>query len=197
MSCIDWKRKQPDQVNPNLSEFNLEAFVSTIIKKGGLDLVATAILEQSHLASLTLKELKKCKAAASWEYVAQSFGLESFGDFFQLPTFSVPVTSLPPSFHREVMKTSAKWLDIYHKREAHDREAAHVCLMEAVCAFKFFVHSLTTNCVFSGISPCVHSLRVVFLTSLSCLCRRLPKPPEAKSSMRYIWLKELFYLSSS
>ena len=147
MSRVDRKRKQPDQVNTNLSEFDLEGLVSAIFKKGGRELVATAVLEQTRLASLTLKELKKHKAAlpsfsnASWEYVAKEFGLEPFGDFFQLPTFSVPVTSLPPSFHREVMKTSAKWLDVYRERGAHDREAARVRLMDAVRAFKFLVHS--------------------------------------------------------
>jgi hypothetical protein len=31
----------------------------------------------------------------------------------QLETFVVPLLSLPPSFHREVMKNSAQWLDVY------------------------------------------------------------------------------------
>jgi hypothetical protein len=56
-------------------------------------------------------------------------------NFYQLPTFSFSVTLLPPSFHKELMRESAKWLDVYRERDTHEREAARVRLMDAVCAF--------------------------------------------------------------
>ena len=141
MSNIDRKRKQqPD--NPDLVQFDLEDLLHNLRQQGGLDLAAAAILDLARRAGLTLQELKKHKAgapsesfsSASWKDVASRFNLDPSKDVHQLPTFSFPVASLPPLFHREVMKASAKWLDVYQERGAHDREAARVRLMDAVRA---------------------------------------------------------------
>ena len=148
MSNVDRKRKQPD--NPDLIRFDLEDLLHNLRQQGGLDLAAAAILDLARRAGLTLKELKRHKAAtpsfssASWKDVAPKFNLDPSKDVHQLPTFSFPVASLPPSFHREVMKASAKWLDVYQERGAHDREAARVRLMDAVRAS--LVYRQTSNC---------------------------------------------------
>jgi hypothetical protein len=131
--------------NPDLLLFDLEDLLHNLRQKGGLDLAAAAILDLACRAGLTLKELEKHEAAApsfsnaSWKDVTSNFNLDPSKDVHQLPTFSFPLTSLPPSFHREVMKGSAKWLDVYRGRGAHDREAARVRLMDAVRAS--LVHS--------------------------------------------------------
>jgi hypothetical protein len=142
------KRKQAD--NPDLVQFELEDLLHNIRQQGGLDLAATAILDLVRRAGLTLKEFKKYKAGApsfsnaSWKDVAPKLNLDPSKDVHQLRTFSFPVASLPPSFHREVMKASAKWLDVYQERGAHDREAARVRLMDAVRAS--LIYRKTTNC---------------------------------------------------
>jgi hypothetical protein len=74
------------------------------------------------------------------------FNLDPPKGFLQLPLFSFPLASLPPSFHRGVMKASAKWLDLYQERHAPDREEAGVRLIDAVSAF--VAHCCPkTNCV--------------------------------------------------
>lgn len=61
------------------------------------------------------------------------FGLEVDKDMTQFKLFTVSRTFLPPSFHREVMKNSAWWLDVYQETGAHtSREAARIRLMDAV-----------------------------------------------------------------
>jgi hypothetical protein len=148
MSNVDRKRKQPD--NPDFNQLGLDNLLHNLRQQGGPDLVAAAIWELTHRAGLTLKELKKHKAgipsfsSASWKDVASRFNLDPSKIFRQFPIFSFPVASLPPSFHREVMKTSAKWLDVYRERGAHDREAVRVRLMDAVRAS--LIYSQTTNC---------------------------------------------------
>jgi hypothetical protein len=92
---------------------------------------------------LTLEDLEKYETAtpsfsnASWKDVAPKLSLEALRGFQPTFHFLTPsVASLPPSFHREVMKASAKWLDVYH---VHNGEAARVRFMDAVLAF--LVHS--------------------------------------------------------
>jgi hypothetical protein len=139
MSNVDWKRKRPD--NPDLLQFELEDLVLDLRHQGGLDLLTEAICDLADQAGLTLEDLEKYESSfsnASWKDVAMEFSLDPSNDFHQLPTFSFPITSLPPSFHREVMRESAKWLDVYKERAAHDK-AARVRLMDAVRAF--LVHS--------------------------------------------------------
>ena len=147
------KRKRPrarpaNQVaNPNLQQFTdrLSDLLRNLRQQGGKDLIADAIWELADEAELSWIDLKrrKCKlpsfSNASWKEVAPEFKLDPLRWFKQLDIFSFPIAPLPPSFHREVMKVSAKWLDVYQERDSHTREAARVRLMDAVCAF--LVHS--------------------------------------------------------
>jgi len=130
MSNVNRKRKQAD--NPDLLQSNLEDLLHNLRQQGGVDLAATAILDLARRAGLTLTELKRHKAAAP------SFSTASWEDVHQLRTFSFPVATLPPSFHRKVMEASAQRLDVYQERGAHGREAARARLMDAwhvpVCA---------------------------------------------------------------
>ncbi|KAF8492211.1 hypothetical protein F5888DRAFT_1806933 [Russula emetica] len=137
----DRKRKRPD--TPDLLEFELEDLALDTRHQGDLNLIADVIWDVARRSGLTLEDLEKYEAApsfsnASWEDVASKFNLDPSKGFKQLPTFSFPIASLPPSFHREVMKASAKWLDVYQERDAHDRGAARVRFMDAwlvpVCA---------------------------------------------------------------
>jgi hypothetical protein len=76
------------------------------------DLLILLQFDLEDQAGLTLEDLEKYRAATpSWEDVAPKFNLGS-KDVYQLPTFSFPVALLPPSFHRQVMKASVKWLDV-------------------------------------------------------------------------------------
>jgi hypothetical protein len=158
MSRARQKRKRQPAF-PDLGEFGLEDLLDSL-QQHGPDLAAAAILELTRPAGLTLTELKKHKAgapafaSASWKDVAKQFNLDPSKDLYQLGTFSFPVASLPPSFHREVMKVSAKWLDVYQERGAHDREAARVRLMDAVRAS--LICRATTNSF--------------YLVARSCLC---------------------------
>jgi hypothetical protein len=127
---------------------------------GGLDLAADGILELTRLSGLTLSELEKRAAAtpsfsgASWDVVTSICKLDPSDGPSQLPTFSFPVVSLPPSFHREVMKTSAKWLDVYRERSSQEREAARVRLMDAVCTSLIIARRLIV--FLSGTFPSAH-----------------------------------------
>ncbi|KAK2459801.1 hypothetical protein APHAL10511_008233 [Amanita phalloides] len=131
------KRKQPD--DPNLLQFNFESLVHNLRQQGldGRDLATAVVWDIADRTGLTLRELKKHKPAApsfsnaSWQAVASSFDLVPSLSVRQLPIFTFPIASLPPSFHREVMKASSKWLDVYQERDSHNREAARVRLMDA------------------------------------------------------------------
>jgi hypothetical protein len=106
---------------------------------GGRELVAKALVSVSKLAGLSLSDLQKVSetvpafAQARWETVAPRFGLDASLDVYQLGLFSVPKVSLPPSFHKEVIRISAQWLDVYQETGSHGREEARVWLMDAVC----------------------------------------------------------------
>ncbi|KAF8809768.1 hypothetical protein BYT27DRAFT_7222328 [Phlegmacium glaucopus] len=52
---------------------------------------------------------------AHWDKFAPKFSLDVDRDMYQLETFSVPCLSLPPSFHREVMRNLVQWLNIYQE----------------------------------------------------------------------------------
>jgi len=133
------RKRRREQDLSDLDEFNLEDLLKQLQEKGGKDLAATAILDMAHLAGLTLTDLKNRKIAApgfskaTWNDVAPKFGLDPYRDLNQLGEFSLPLVSLPPSFHREVMKILGQWLDVYQERGAHQRGAARVRLMDAVC----------------------------------------------------------------
>jgi hypothetical protein len=129
--------------NPDLHQFQVELddLRLNLQHQGGLNLVAEAIWDLADRGGLTLEDLEKYEAATPsfsntpWRDFASDFNLDPSKGFTQLPTFSFPMALLPPSFHREVMRASAKWLDVYQERDAHDREAARVRLMDAVCVF--------------------------------------------------------------
>ncbi|KAI0274055.1 hypothetical protein BGY98DRAFT_997008 [Russula aff. rugulosa BPL654] len=130
---------QPD--NSDLLEFNLDGLVLDLQRQGGLDRVAEAISDMMEEGGLTLEDLEKYEAAtrsfsnASWQDVASKFNLDGFD---QLPTLAFPIASLPPTFHREVMRKSVMWLDVYQSRSSHNGEAARVLFLDAwhvpVCA---------------------------------------------------------------
>ncbi|KAF5373358.1 hypothetical protein D9615_007367 [Tricholomella constricta] len=128
------KRKLPP--TPDLSDFTL-GDVPAELRRQGQDLAAAVILKLIHDSGLTVRDLVKHEterpsfASATWQDIAVKFKLEASKGANQLELFSYPVASLPPSFHREVMKASAKWLDVYQEVDAHNREAARVRLMDA------------------------------------------------------------------
>jgi hypothetical protein len=129
-------------VDPDLLEFNLEDLVLDLQHQGGRDRVAEAIFDMMDQGGLTFEDLEKEEAAtrsfsnALWQDFASKFNLNGFNE---LPTFAFPIASLPPTFHREVMRKSVMWLDVYQSRSSHNGEAARVLLLDAVRTF--LVHS--------------------------------------------------------
>jgi hypothetical protein len=115
------KRKYQEKFS-ELEEFALSALCDKIRSKGGNDLAALAILDLARHAGLSIADLEKQKGAfpafadAVWSDVAAKFHLEPSRDFYQLDIFSVPDACVPPSFHRELMRASAQWLDVYQER---------------------------------------------------------------------------------
>jgi len=107
MSDVDRKRK-----HQNFPSFDWKISWATLKKQGGVDLAAAAILELPCQTGLTLKESKRHKTAtpssACWKDIASIFDLDPSNDVHQLPIFSLPLASLPPSFHRGVVKASDK-----------------------------------------------------------------------------------------
>ncbi|KAF5386868.1 hypothetical protein D9615_002081 [Tricholomella constricta] len=140
------KRKHEEDTLPlpELTSYNFDQLVAKLKVDGGRDLVAKALVSISTLAGLTDADIKKVSetvpafAEATWDKVARDFGLDIDKDIYQLNGFNVPLVSLPPSFHKEVMRNAAQWLDVYQDRSCHSREAARVRLMDAwhvpVCA---------------------------------------------------------------
>jgi hypothetical protein len=126
-------------LQPELASYDIENLINTLSADGGQDLVAKALVRMSNLAGLTISDLQKVSEAvppfakARWDKVAPRFGLDVSQGIHQLDHFSVPKVSLPPSFHREVMRNSAQWLDVYQETGSHSREFARVRLMDAVC----------------------------------------------------------------
>jgi hypothetical protein len=124
---------------PELAPYPIDDFIAKLEADGGQDLVAKAVVSMSTLAGLTISDLQKvCEtvpafAKGTWSKVAPLFGLDADKGINQLPNFSVPLVSLPPSFHREVMRNSAIWIDVYQETGSHTREDARVRLMDAVC----------------------------------------------------------------
>jgi hypothetical protein len=118
-------------------------------------------------------------SAVTWKDTAPKFGLDETKGFHQLPTFSYPVAALPPSFHRDVMKASGMWLDVYRELEVlegSEGEAARVHLMNAV---RVFPCSWLANllCFLSGMFQYVPCLEGVSLTSRRPECQRPVKHP--------------------
>ena len=133
------KRKHQEEVLPELESYGLDTLVSRLQAEGGRTRVAKASLTVAYLGGLTISDLQAFSETVPgfskprWEKVAAQFGLEVDKGMPQLKSFAVPRAFLPPSFHREVMKHSAQWLDVYQETESHNQEAARVRLMDAVC----------------------------------------------------------------
>jgi hypothetical protein len=128
------KRKDQEEI---LQKYGLETLASQLQADGGQAQVAQASLTVAHLGGLTISDLQAFSEMvptfnkAQWEKIAPQFGLEVDKDMTQLKLFTVSHAFLPPSFHREVMKNAAWWLDVYQETESHSG-AARVRLMDAV-----------------------------------------------------------------
>src|SRR6266852_2648455 len=114
------KRKEPVTDDP---KFDWEGLLLELQEQGGTDLVMEVVWNIVNEAGLTFKDIERHQklvsfSDATWDKVAPMFGLDPALGFDQLPTFSFPIAVLPPSFHREVMRASAKWLDVYQERGA-------------------------------------------------------------------------------
>jgi hypothetical protein len=137
------KRKREPDEQPDLDSLKLDEFTTKLKEDGGRDLVASVALTIAQLGGLSITDLQNFSetvpsfSKARWDKVAPKFGLDVSRDIYQLETFSVPCLSLPPSFHREVMRNSAQWLDVYQEAGSHSREDARVRLMDAVCCTRF------------------------------------------------------------
>ena len=137
------KRKHEPDEQPDLDSLKLDEFTTKLKEDGGRDLVASVALTIAQLGGLSITDLQNFSetvpsfSKARWDKVAPKFGLDVSRDIYQLETFSVPCLSLPPSFHREVMRNSAQWLDVYQEAGSHSREDARVRLMDAVCCTRF------------------------------------------------------------
>ena len=57
-----------------------------------------------------------------WDKITPKFGLDLTKDMTQLDTFAVLLLSLPPSFHRQVMRNSVQWLDVYQETDEKQLE---------------------------------------------------------------------------
>jgi hypothetical protein len=179
------KRKREPVALPELDSLELDEFTRKLKEDGGRDLVAKVALAIAHLGGLTATDLQTFSetvpafSKARWDKVAPKFGLDISRDIYQLETFSVPCLSLPPSFHREVMRNSAQWLDVYQEAGSHSREAARVRLMDAVCCMRF-LSTTWLNTSFSGM--CLFALysRVVLSIDQSTPCPIRRKLREAR-----------------
>jgi hypothetical protein len=132
------KRKRQEEILQELESYGLDTLAAKLQADGGLARVAKASLTMAYLGGLTIPDLQAMSETvpafnnARWEKIAPEFGLEVDKDMTQFKLFTVPRAFLPPSFHREVMKNSAWWLDVYQETS---REAARVRLMDAVSSW--------------------------------------------------------------
>jgi len=115
-----------------------EDFVSYLLTKDKS--AAVEIINQiANKISITWEDLENAReepkppfSGARWVDVAPMFGLNPERGIRQLPGFSVPRATLPPSFQKRIMVKSVQWLDVYGERDWHDKGAARVRLMDAV-----------------------------------------------------------------
>jgi hypothetical protein len=132
------KRKQQSDDNLEAILDPVMALLQPLFDEGGNDLLGRGILHIVHNSGMTLASLRKLEkkspsfSAAKWESIVPSFGLSGDHGMSQLEIFTIPQAILPPSFHRELMKNSSRWLDVYREPENHEREEARVRVLEAV-----------------------------------------------------------------
>lgn len=111
------KRKyQPDERLEAFTE-QLKKVCDSLFDEGGNDLAGLAILHLFQEARMSIADLQKLKAispsfSAEWKTVAPSLGLRADVGIYQLDPFTVPIAILPPSFHRELIKNSSRWMDV-------------------------------------------------------------------------------------
>jgi hypothetical protein len=184
------KRKREPVALAELDSLGLDEFTTKLKERGGRDLVAKVTLAIAHLGGLTATDLQTFSETvpsfskkARWDRVAPKFGLDVSRDIYQLETFSVPCLSLPPSFHRQVMRNSAQWLDVYQEAGSHSREAARMRLMDAVC-FMRFLSTTWLNISSSGLCLFALYLRVVLSIDQGTPCPIHRKIQEARSSIK-------------
>ena len=122
--------------------------------------------------------------------VAHQFSLQVNKDVHQLRGFTVPHAFLPLSFHQEVMKHSAKWLDVYQERGNHTQEAARVRLMDMVLCDERYMQLNILH--LSGMFPFALCLKVV-LIALNIPCLQCQKCLVAVLSTKCSWLRGLFW----
>lgn len=132
------KRKyQPDERLDAFAE-ELNELCDSLFDKGGTDLAGHAILYLAQEAHMTIPDLQKLKAsrpsssAPNWEAAAPSLGLRSDLDITQLDFFTLPITILPPSVHRELMKNAWKWINVLQEIPRHQQGESRKHLLEAV-----------------------------------------------------------------
>jgi len=142
--------------------------------------IVFAVALQEGLTATDLEsfmEMKTVPSQAHWDQVAAKFRLDASRAVLQLDTFSVPLClSLPPSFHREAMRSLAQWVDVY--QEVHS-----VRLMDVVCCTHFLS---TTLCNTSPSGMCLFVLysRDVLSIDRRTTCTMRRELQEARSSMK-------------
>lgn len=126
--------------SPDVSSLDLLDVVTRIMQLGdSKEAGLAAIREMIRLLDVDTSDLnnvydKPSFSAATWNVTAPQFDLNPARGINQLEKFEVPSATLPPSFHRDVMTASLKWIDVYQARDAQANEAARVRLMDAVCS---------------------------------------------------------------
>jgi len=129
MTSPNSKRKRLDL--PDLSSFNLPDVITRAQQLGGEEAAFATVHEMIDVSELQGRDIPSFPGA-TWKAVAPQFDLDPNRGINQLERFEVPSAILPPSFHREVMIESLKWLDVYQARDAQKQEAARLRLMDAV-----------------------------------------------------------------
>ena len=134
-NMVTTKRKHEQDPNPNNITASsicdlIRPIAGRTIGEFIMDMARNERLTSQHLRVFT--EKTPAFSNAEWEKVARTLGLNPTLDKYQLPDFVVPHAHLPPSFHKQVMKNSMQWLDVYQERGSQGRDAARVRLMDAV-----------------------------------------------------------------
>jgi len=109
--------------SPDVSSLDLPDVVTRIKQLGeSKEAGRAAIREMIHLLDMDISDLNNGQdrpsfSAATWTVTAPQFDLDPARGIAQLEKFEVPRAVLPPSFHREVMTASLKWIDVYKPRQ--------------------------------------------------------------------------------
>ncbi|KAF9516755.1 hypothetical protein BS47DRAFT_1380783 [Hydnum rufescens UP504] len=124
------KRKQQADDNLEATIDSVKELLQPLFDEGGNDLVGRGILRIVHDSGMTAAALLRLEkknpsfSAAKWASIVPSLGLRDDLGISQLETLTIPQAILPPSFHRQLMKNSSQWIDVYQEPENHHREEA-------------------------------------------------------------------------